>query len=396
MARFWENAIRARLDDHKISRPMFVTLYVNFGCNFRCTYCDDGTQTLYPDVPERGRMDTEGVVRVLEIMRRVAPGMNITGGEPTLRPDLSEIFAHLGRLRYAPVIFNTNAFLLDRHLDALDATDFLVVSLDATDRGRSDRLIDVGQGGQTARVLANLDLACAHREARGLGFMITISTVVMPETIEDAWDVWELCRERGFAWAPSPHMSGNYPNPGLVDHPGWVGLMDEVMRVKAAGGRVFGNDPSLRAMRDFSRFECYPLTRAVVHPNGDLLYPCGHLKLVAGNILETGDYDRALAIGQRAHGPVPRCDARCQLTCYSESSTAITHPEEAVREAWRFLTYTKKPPPLRRPPPGERPTPRTVAEVKALPSLPADEVRRLRREGRLLHDFSSRLQIASA
>jgi MoaA/NifB/PqqE/SkfB family radical SAM enzyme len=149
LLRYGYNALRIRLPGgrNKIRiKPLMASLYLTTKCNFRCTYCDDGSGTLYPHLPEPGRLDTPDVFRALDIMRRASPGIAITGGEPPLHPGLTAIMAHIARLGFAPVALNTNGYLLDRHLDLLAHLDYLVVSLDATDEGRSDALINAGPG----------------------------------------------------------------------------------------------------------------------------------------------------------------------------------------------------------------------------------------------------------
>ncbi len=380
LARYLGNVLRSRLgraDRRKLARPMVASLYLTVKCNFRCTYCDDGTGVMYPDLPEPDRLDTERTLAVIDILRRASPGLNLTGGEPLLRPDIDEVVRHAGRAGFDVVTLNTNAFLLDRHLELLGDIDFLVVSLDAVRPDRSDAVIDLARGGQTARVLANLALAGEERRRRGGSFDVIVNTVVMPETIDDAWDVFEHCIEHDLLFSPMPHVIGVYPNPGLVDEPRWHDLIDEVIRARRAGIRVLGNELSLRAIRSFERFECYPGTRPIVHPNGDLFYPCGPLEKKAGNLLEIGDYGRALEQGFERHGPVPHCDARCHLSCYMETSTLIEQPGEALREVFRWLAPRKRGHfALRRPPRrGSRPEPLAACSLRSLPSLPPDEVR---------------------
>ena len=313
-------------------KPMVASLYVTVKCNFRCTYCDDGSGTIYPELPEPGRMDTEQTLRVIELMREASPGFNITGGEPTLRPDIDLLYDRVGELGFMPVTFNTNAFLLDRHLRILRNIDYLVVSLDAIDQARGDALIDTGKGGQSRRVLDNLALAADFKREQRLAFETIINTVILPETIEDAWDVWELCLARGWFWSPMPHIVGKYPNPGLVDNPAWLELVDEVIRAKKKGALIYGGLPALRAIRDFSRYECYPTTRPVIYPNGDLMYPCAPLQTVAANLLEAGSYEKALQVFRR-RAPSIRRPARRRPGCAARSQPARRAPFAAPSRA---------------------------------------------------------------
>src|SRR5258708_2104348 len=52
---------------------MVAGFYVTMKCNFRCTYCDDGSGNMYPDIPEQ-RLNTARTIEVLEILRRASAG----------------------------------------------------------------------------------------------------------------------------------------------------------------------------------------------------------------------------------------------------------------------------------------------------------------------------------
>lgn len=386
-------AIYARGPNRKLLPPMMASFYLTMKCNFRCSYCDDGSGNMYPDIPEE-RLDTSSTIQVLQILRRASPGLSITGGEATVRGDLDEIFKNIERLGFCPVTLNTNAFLIDLHLSVLSNIDYLIVSLDSIDEERSDKLINLSKQGQTKRVKRNLRLADDFRRERRLKFDFIINTVIFPETIDDAWDVFEFCLSHGFYWAPMPYIVSKYPCPGLVDNPRWLELIDEVMRAKRKGARIYGNIEALRAIRDFKRFECYPSTHPVIYPNGDLYYPCSPLNTLAGNLLEIGDYYEAMRIGEKRHGAIPYCDARCHIGCHTESSTAISHPEQGLIEIKRYLFRNRTRGFVLRCPPRQNPSiPPSFHELRKLPSLPADKIRQLRRNGMLENDWTSRLTI---
>jgi MoaA/NifB/PqqE/SkfB family radical SAM enzyme len=396
--RYATNVMRARYrrgPNRKLLPPLMATLYVTTKCNFRCTYCDDGSGNMYPHLAER-RLDTRNTLEVLKLLRRVSPGLNITGGEPTLRHDIEEILDHANLLDFAPVTLNTNGFLLDRHLHLLKYVDYVIVSLDSTDAQRGDALIHLAKTGQTERVKRNLEIVREYRREHKLKFDVVINTVILPETIGDAWDVFEYCLRRDFYWTPMPYVAAKYAAPGLIDNPEWRELIDEVIRAKRAGARICGNVEALRTIRDFKRFECYPTTHPAITPSGDVHYPCSPLNKVAGNLVEIGDYDEVMRRGAELHGPIPECDARCHVACHTETSTAITHPQEGLAELAHFIFQRRnKSFNLRRPPlvrPEKLPT---AAEIRALPSLPPDVVRRLRKAGAIEHDFTSRVDIVN-
>ncbi len=117
--------------------------------------------------------------------------------------------------------------------------------------------------------------------------------------------------------------------------------------------------------------------------------------MVAGNLLEIGDYYKAMEIGESKYGAIPYCDSRCHIGCYTEGSTAITHPSNGFAEGIRHLAPRfKKRIELYRPERAPVPAmPPPFAELRALPSLPPDKIRQLRREGLLENDFTSNVRI---
>ena len=90
------------------------------GCNFRCPFCHNGNLVLHPNntptIPE------QEILSYLEKRKHLLDGVCITGGEPTLQPDLITFITkikHLGLL----VKLDTNGYqpdvlkeLLEQHL----------------------------------------------------------------------------------------------------------------------------------------------------------------------------------------------------------------------------------------------------------------------------------------
>lgn len=65
------------------------------GCNFRCPFCQN-KDLLHPEEPIPG----EEIFAVLKKRRRMLDGVCVTGGEPTLQPDLAEFLAEVRSLGY--------------------------------------------------------------------------------------------------------------------------------------------------------------------------------------------------------------------------------------------------------------------------------------------------------
>lgn len=378
----------------KLTAPQLAIFQPTMKCNFRCTYCDDGSGNMYPYLPEKNRMSTEETKRALDLIRKAAPGIAVSGGEVTLRTDVVELFQHMDKIGFNPIAMNTNAYVLDKYMEVLHHIDYLIVSMDSLDHARMDELIDLEKPGQTAKVLENLEKAVQYKKEHNLKFDIVLNTVIFPETIEDSWDVFEYCIEHGYFWSPMPHVNGKYPNPGLVDNPDYMELMAEVVRVKKAGGTIFGSTIGHQISRTFDRFECYPTFRATVFPSGDVHYPCAPLDHRAANILETGSYKKAIKIGEENFGPIPFCDNRCHISCYLEGSLLISHPLPSMIELVKFMLFPQKKIKINRPA-GKKPheLPPPYEELRKMPALSPEAIRQHRAEGRFENDFTSRVCI---
>ena len=81
---------------HKLSLSDYsghvATVVFTQGCNFRCRFCHNGS--LMPtNVPDSSLIPEEKVFEFLENRRSHLDAVVVTGGEPTIQPDLSE-FIH--------------------------------------------------------------------------------------------------------------------------------------------------------------------------------------------------------------------------------------------------------------------------------------------------------------
>ena len=87
-----------------------ASLLFTGGCNLRCPFCQNpelvATPQALPDIPP------EQVLRFLEQRRGLLDGVVISGGEPTLQPDLPELLRQIKALGFA-VKLDTNGYLPD-------------------------------------------------------------------------------------------------------------------------------------------------------------------------------------------------------------------------------------------------------------------------------------------
>ena len=157
----------------------YLRISVTDRCNFRCVYC----------MPERGmewipRPDLLSAAEIGSVVAQLAPlglrRIRITGGEPTLRPDLCDAIA---RIRAVPdivdIAISTNGVKLEKMAEDLRraGVDRVNISVDSL---RSERIAAI------ARRDLGLDPVRVIRAAIAAGFApVKINTVVVRGVNDD-------------------------------------------------------------------------------------------------------------------------------------------------------------------------------------------------------------------
>jgi len=102
------------------------------GCNFRCPFCHNPELVLPGRVRDLPLLSQEEVLRVLAERKGFLDGLVLTGGEPTLQPDLREFVAEVKRLGLL-VKLDTNGSRPDVLEDLLAAglVDYLAMDVKA-------------------------------------------------------------------------------------------------------------------------------------------------------------------------------------------------------------------------------------------------------------------------
>jgi cyclic pyranopterin phosphate synthase len=157
-------------------------------CNYRCVYCmpEEGVE-LSPKAEVLSFEEIDRLVRVM--MRFGVRRVRLTGGEPTVRKDVVELVARLGRLGLHDLAMTTNGERLAELAAPLKAAGLsrLNVSVDTLD---ARKFASITRRGHLDRVLDGIEAA------RAAGFGGTkINTVVMGGINDD--EVASLCT---WAW----------------------------------------------------------------------------------------------------------------------------------------------------------------------------------------------------
>ena len=102
------------------------TVFLN-GCNFRCPYCHNA-ELLEQDVPPV--MTMEDLVTFLQKRRGILAGVCITGGEPTIHPELPKLIRTIRDMGYS-IKLDTNGFRPEvlRMLLSEELVDYVAMDL---------------------------------------------------------------------------------------------------------------------------------------------------------------------------------------------------------------------------------------------------------------------------
>ncbi len=95
------------------------------GCNLRCPYCQNWRIVLDPDLPS---LSGETVIQILEERKRYVDSVVVTGGEPTIQPDLSRFLKKLKEREFF-LKLDTNGFLPLILKECLPYVDYVALDI---------------------------------------------------------------------------------------------------------------------------------------------------------------------------------------------------------------------------------------------------------------------------
>lgn len=160
-------------------------------CNLQCKFC------YYLQEIQGGNthdMPTEQVKKVLDIgIKRGKRRVDLTGGEPTVRRDLTEIIAYARGIGYTTVCIITNGLVVSRRKKLQEYVDAglndILLSVHAYNAGLHDEL--VGLDGAHQKVMKALE------HARDLGITTRVNHVVSNLNYQDVLKMADLLVDYG-------------------------------------------------------------------------------------------------------------------------------------------------------------------------------------------------------
>ena len=313
-------------------RPLLFSYYITHRCELNCRYCCDGDGKRFKEDPTP-ELTTDQAKKLISVLRGATDTLDITGGEPMLRPDLEGVLAHARGIGFRTIL-NTKGIGLETRPDLLGLCDVLVLSLDTLDAAPLAQLI--GRPRDTAQEILDA-LAFAISKAAQNGVSIVLSAVATPDNLEEVSKVLRFAMKNSLGFHVSPEIAGTTVNPALRENDRYKSLVDEVLKAKSAQTGVLGIPQYLIGIHDFTRFRCHPLLMPTIRPDGRMYYPCLESKNAEINLLEYGNYGDALRSVRAREGEIPQCPDCCHIFCHMALSLLQRHPISALAEMkhWR-------------------------------------------------------------
>jgi MoaA/NifB/PqqE/SkfB family radical SAM enzyme len=278
--------------------PFLAHLVVTRRCNLSCGYCNEYDRTSSP-VP------LEDVERRLEKLWRLRTWMVcLSGGEPTMHPDLVPILRRMRALGFRRRQIVTNGFRLDEALvaalGAAGLTD-LQISIDGVRASRT-----------TAKVLDHLrgQLELLARAAR---FRVVVSAVIGSAAASEVLEVVRFTR--GVGLTPRIvllHDGSGRLRLGKAD----LAAFAEVKRMLGRSARESGDYRQRLIDRGEAPFRCRAGARYLyVDEHGDVHW-CSQTRALFSKDLDSyGSED----LEAQFHTPKP-CAAQCTVGCARSAS----------------------------------------------------------------------------
>lgn len=186
--RFAKNFALNNFSYHQVYKPLNAQIELTLRCNAKCVFCSIWHPEFQKELgPE---MTTEEVKHIIDEFERLGVQVvNFTGGEPTLRKDLSELITYVSQKGMMPTVA-TNGYKLFELVQSgqFDDVEWVMISLDWPDAQRHDlyrgiKLFD--------KVIKGIRALILERK------VALVSTVITKENIDQMENMCKFTHELG-------------------------------------------------------------------------------------------------------------------------------------------------------------------------------------------------------
>jgi MoaA/NifB/PqqE/SkfB family radical SAM enzyme len=294
--------------------PEFLWFEATSACGNRCQFCSIGAQVPTYSPMSANRLEATLKDPLFRDLRIVV----VSGGEPTLRPDLEAILLGVHRaLPKARIVLSTSAALPERLVDvvksALGQGIRLEVGVSVDGIGKDhDRMRGIeglfAKTDQAVRELARL------KRLHGSRFKLSIGMVICDDTLSHVEEVQSYAKEHGAEFNPQWYNQakyyGNVGQDRLADTGALLRLakkLEPTLLNEFAKRWLQGKAPKARCTMMFNA--------CLLKSSGELVTCFAKWDLSAGNVLQNSPSEIwASAKAQAARREVMACEG-CLNTC---------------------------------------------------------------------------------
>ena len=161
----------------RVKFPHAIQFNITFKCNQHCTYCG-----IYKE--NRPEMTTDQVCNMIDEFVEIGTSrLSITGGEPLLREDFTEVVKY-ARKKGLFVSLATNGSLIEKHIDGLKYVNSVNMTLDGP-----ESIHDAQRGKGNFKTVLN-----AIKLLKGLKIPVYIVSVITKNNCDRFQEILELAR----------------------------------------------------------------------------------------------------------------------------------------------------------------------------------------------------------
>lgn len=192
----WDRAKRKR-------KLLLFDLEITARCNNNCRHCYINLPA-WDDVAKRNELSIDDIKRIAsEAVSLGALWCCITGGEPLLRKDFSDIYLHLKKIGLLVSVFTNATLITKEHAELFKKYPprDIEVTVYGVTRGTYERVTRIS--GSFDAFIKGLDLLL------GSGIKVCFKTMALRSNVHESFEISRFCRERtkdSFRFDPFLHL----------------------------------------------------------------------------------------------------------------------------------------------------------------------------------------------
>jgi MoaA/NifB/PqqE/SkfB family radical SAM enzyme len=301
--------VRGAFDDDYAGSALAVCWFTNFSCNAQCHFCCKAGEIRagrdrFPPLP------LDKAKQLMEEIRAKVSLLYLSGGEPTIHPNIIDILKEARALDFDSVGISSNLIALDEKLEILEYVDAVCASIHSPDVELHARNLNV-PARLAEKVFENLRML--SQCARSNNIKILVNCVINPTNLHTVPDIVEFTARNGLLLELVPaNDRGRIPK-ALSGDPEYTALIDRLIETRKSGQakHLAGSSFYYKSIRDFKPFRCFPYGVPNIMPDGRLCTPCDVSSRYAVNVLDYRDIKDAVKASLPFLGNFPCKQGMC-------------------------------------------------------------------------------------